>query len=458
MSLSRRQFVQSAAGGLLAGCSATPRRPNLVFLVSDQQHWQALGAVDRYFDTPNLDALAADGVLMQNAFCTTPQCSPSRSSLMTGFYPSSTGVMGNINAAGGDPLQQRTVVWALQQAGYTTGYFGKWHLGDEPEANAGWDEEDKRSRDPKTTRLGVEFLGRHANDEKPFALMLHWLDPHDIYHFQRDREPGAKATAPLSKSWREETFASKPTVQKQFMTEDQGTVIWEQDQPMWEWYRDFYRSKVKLYDDYVGAVLQAVKDNGLWENTAIIVTSDHGDMDTNHHLIYKGPFMYEHMVRIPGIFRVPEAFGGVNGRRVDDFDTVNVDITPTALDLAGLAVPDCHGRSLRPLLTGGDLRNREYVIGQYYSKQKWVNPIRMIRTRDFKFNRYILHGEELYDLRNDPEELVNLAGDSGYASRKKELAAELDRWVDEHDDPFHSQQSTDRLGQPLQPPPSANTV
>ena len=165
---------------------------------------------------------------------------------MTGCYPSRTGVMGNVGAAGGEPLKQRTIGWMLQQAGYTTGYFGKWHLGDEPEANAGWDEESKRSQDPDTTDKGVDFLRRHANDAEPFALFLHWLDPHDIYYFKRDKGADDSASAPLPESWHKETFEDKPPIHKQFMTGDQGTIIWEDSQPEWEWYRHFYRAKVKL--------------------------------------------------------------------------------------------------------------------------------------------------------------------------------------------------------------------
>ena len=132
------------------------------------------------------------------------------------------------------------------------------------------------------------------------------------------------------------------------MTGDQGTIIWEDSQPEWEWYRHFYRAKVKLYDDYAGKVIAALKENGLWDNTVIVSTSDHGDMDTHHRLVFKGPFMYEQMVRIPGIFRVPEAFGGANGRRVGDFHTLNVDIAPTLLDLAGVEGPPCDGALSSP--------------------------------------------------------------------------------------------------------------
>ncbi len=86
--------------------------------------------MDSFFDTPNLDALAKGSFLFENSFCVTPQCSPSRAALLTGFYPSKTGVMGNVGAAGGNPLARETIASELKSKGYRTGYFGKWHLGD----------------------------------------------------------------------------------------------------------------------------------------------------------------------------------------------------------------------------------------------------------------------------------------------------------------------------------------
>ena len=173
-------------------------------------------------------------------------------------------------------------------------------------------------------------------------------------------------------------------------------------------------------------------------------------MDTNHRLIFKGPFMYEHMVRVPLIIRVPKRYGGRAPRRVKDFDTVNVDLAPTMLDFAGLEPIRCDGFSLKPILTGAEGQTRrDFVVGEYYSKQRWVNPIRMLRTSAYKYTRYIRHGEELYDLENDPNELVNLAGDPKHAAARKELAAKLDAWIAAHKDPFESLRSTDRRGEPL---------
>jgi arylsulfatase A-like enzyme len=273
------------------------------------------------------------------------------------------------------------------------------------------------------------------------------LNPHDIYHFERHRMDPPNKNVDLPPSWERETLENKPSVQKQFMLQDQGKVIWGKDRKVWEKYRDCYRTKTALYDSNVGAILDELKRQGLWDNTIIMVTSDHGDMDTNHKLIYKGPFMYEHMVRIPLMIRVPERFGGKKPQRVTDMNVVNVDIAPTIRDLCGLSPVECDGISLKALLTGtGRQKQRQFVIGQYYSKQKWVNPIRMIRTRDFKLNRYIRHGEELYDLKNDPHELKNLVDDPKYADVKAGLSGKLDQWVRDNNDPFYSLETTTRSG------------
>lgn len=425
-------------------------KPNILLVFSDQQHWQATGCMDAFFDTPHLDALARESALFENSFCSTPQCSPSRSSLLTGFYPSQTGVMGNVGAAGGRALAQDTLASELKSAGYRTGYFGKWHLGDQAVATRGWDQRSFKVNDPLAESGAVAFLKGAAQSAEPFALFVSFNNPHDIYHFKRHKPDLAGQGIPLPPSWEHETFADKPCIHKQFMLEDQGTVIWGQERKVWEQYRDCYRAKTRLYDNNLGAILAELKRQGLWDNTIIIVTSDHGDMDARHRLIFKGPFMYEHMVRVPLIIRVPHQFGGIGARHHRHIDVVNVDIAPTIRAFCGLTHIECDGLSLRPILTDtGRQKTREYVIGQYYSKQRWINPIRMIRTPEFKFNRYIHHGEELYDLKNDPHELKNLAQDPKYADTRRDLSDTLDLWIKENEDPFYSLRATTRSGKPL---------
>ena len=413
-------------------------RKNILYLCSDQQHWQAMGFVDPFFDTPHQDALAAESMVFENAFCTTPQCSPSRSSMLTGFYPHTTEMMNNSNSSGGTDLKLPTIGSYLQDAGYSTALFGKWHLGNHAVGNAGWDEEVKKGPDPKTTERGLDFLERHARDEKPFALFLMYLDPHDIYKYKPGTSDVRTDDVTLPESWAKQDFDSVPKVQREFMEINQGEFIVNGDEETWKGYRDYYRQKVKLYDDHVGRILSKLKELGLWENTIVVNTSDHGDMDTFHRLVFKGPFMYEHMMRIPMTVRYP---GEKPGR--SDYNWVNVDTVPTLLELVGADAPKCHGQSAASIVTGhGKPPNRDAVIGQYYGKQSWVNPIRSIRSDGWKYNLYTDWGEELYDLNSDPEEIVNLADDPKHASRKKKLRRQLDRWIEDNDDPFYSFETT----------------
>jgi arylsulfatase A-like enzyme len=177
-------------------------RPNFVFVFSDQQHWQACGLEDPFFQTPNLDRFADEGVVFSQSFCTTPQCSPSRSSILTGLYPSKTGVLNNLGNPGGPPLRLPTVGAMLRSGGYHTAYFGKWHLGKDPAGTAGWDEDfgvtgKATTDDEAVTRRALEFLARRRADE-PFALFVSYNDPHGVYRFgMRDSQasPACKSSS-----------------------------------------------------------------------------------------------------------------------------------------------------------------------------------------------------------------------------------------------------------------------
>jgi arylsulfatase A-like enzyme len=195
-----------------------------------------------------------------------------------------------------------------------------------------------------------------------------------------------------------------------------------------------------------------------------VATSDHGDMDGHHKLIYKGPFMYDQMMRVPLIIKLPPAYQSSVGHTPipgkTDFPTVNVDLAPTLADFAGLPLTGPNaingdGISLKSLLTGEgagqvDIPGREFVVGQYYSKQKWVNPIRMICTDRYKYNIYCsgkeITGEELYDLKSDPDEIHNRAGEKQLELVRSELREKLEDWMKENNDPFYTQKPTDRMG------------
>lgn len=358
--------------------------------------------------------------------------------MLTGFYPHKTGMMNNNRATGGKDIELPTIGTHLQKAGYSTAYFGKWHLGNNPTANAGWDEESKKGTDRQTTERGLDYLQRHAGDDQPFALFLMYLDPHDIYHYRPGKSEVRTDDVRLPQSWKHQDFDNVPKVHREFMQHNQGEFIVDADEATWKGYRDFYRQKVKLYDDHVGRIINKLKELGLFENTIIVNTSDHGDMDSYHRLVFKGPFMYEQMMRIPLSIRVP----GV-AAKTTSYQWVNVDTVPTLLELAGATPYDCDGQSVVPVLTGrGRQPGRDYVIGQYFGKQTWVNPIRTIRTREWKYSLYTDWGEELYDLNNDPGEITNLANHPAHAATRQLLRKQLDKWMTDNKDPFYTFSTT----------------
>ncbi len=193
--MSRRSMIRRglAAGTAILGSQALGRegknattRPNILLIFSDQQHWQAMGCVDSFFDTPHLDALAKQACMFEHSFCTTPQCSPSRSSLLTGLYPSGTQVMGNTGAAGGKALGRETIGSKLQRGGYRTGYFGKWHLGNKAVATKGWDQSRLKISDPRSQADAVAFLKAAGKSPKPFALFVSFNDPHELRNLAAD--------------------------------------------------------------------------------------------------------------------------------------------------------------------------------------------------------------------------------------------------------------------------------
>lgn len=451
--LSRREFVKGAAGLIAAGLSRSGggtqgfvRRPDVLFIMTDQQRYPYMGAYGEVsVRTPAMDSIAASGVLFAHAFCSSPQCSASRSSIMTGLYPHATGVMGNIGAAGGNPLRRDipSLGNIFRKGGYWTAYFGKWHLGGDPR-DQGFEVFDECGGG--IGEAVADESARFLKDARgPFLIFSSFVNPHDIYGFVRlkkeiKRDRG-KIRVPANLR---DDLSKKPRPQLQYLVEDQGRAAAGLTEEGWIDYLNVYEHLVEKVDGEIGRVLEALRQRGLEKRTIIVFTSDHGDHGGGHGLPFKGPAMYEELVRIPLAISFPGRISPP--RRIDEL-VVNVDLLPTVCDLAGLSRPHgIQGRSLMPLLEGRKVPWRDYVIGEYYSKQKWVNPIRMVRTKRWKYTRYRKWGEELYDLRNDPGEVNNLVASEGHVAIKQELSDILDGWMKETGDPFESLDPTDRGG------------
>ena len=435
------------------------QRPDVVIVLTDQQRADAFGAAGATdVRTPTMDRLASEGVLFTRAFAATPQCSPSRAALMTGRYPHRTGVMGNTAegrgrgsdrpAAGMSPALDRslpTLARVLAAAGYETAYFGKWHLGGTP-GEYGFEVHDERVDDATLAPRVVAFLRTRAATKptRPLLLIVSWLNPHEIYSVL-SQTPSASAMANVRlPSNLIDDLRNKPFPQRHYLEEDQGRPFVAAGPDVWRRYRAFYNGLVETVDREIGTVLAALGRDG--DPPITIFSADHGDHGGGHGLPYKGPAMYEEVVRIPLVISWP---GKTRPARTDALASL-MDLLPTICDLTGVPVPNgVDGLSLRPILDQRAPSVRESLVVEYYGKQAWRVPIRMLRTPRWKYVRYISYGEEFYDLAADPGELRNLVREPSVAPELKRLARELDEWIRRTGDPFPTLSATDRAGTPI---------
>ena len=468
-----------------AGIAQTQaRRPNIVFIMSDDHAAHAIGAYgSRVNRTPNLDRLAKDGMLMTSVFSTNSICTPSRATILTGQYSHLNGVT-VFNRFDSSRL---TVAQLLQRAGYHTGMIGKWHLGSDPQGFDHWEILPGQGvyTDPVfytaasentytgryvtdvTTDLGIEFIRKRPRD-KPFFLMLHHKAPH------RPWEPNQLHRAAFNEKWIPEpptlwdTYATRTDAlheNEQRIANDltnrdlklpppgldsAGIASWLTTKPetvtttrggsavtltgealaRWKYqrYMQDYLATVQSVDDNVGRVLGYLDRNGLGRNTIVIYTSDQGFFLGDHGM-YDKRFMYEESLRMPFLVRWP---AGIRAGSRSDAMGLNVDFAPTFLDAAGARVPDeMQGRSLLPVLRGrapADWRTSMYY--RYYHDPGDHNTRAHygVRTRTHKLIFFWKKNQwELFDLVNDPMEMHNLYGQPGQDQVTATLKAELAR-------------------------------
>jgi arylsulfatase A-like enzyme len=455
--LTRAALRVAVALALAVACARAASRPDIVVLLTDQQRADALAAVGAAgLRTPALDRLAREGALFTRAFCATPQCSPSRAALLTGRYPHRTGVMGNVDEnASGQPAagmsaaldrSMATLGRIFAGAGYQTAYFGKWHLGGNP-GDYGFEAHDSgRPEDAGlVSRIRTFLRSRSGADRKPMLLMASWLNPHEIYGVARaERNTAEEARVALPESLADDLRA-KPFPQRHYLEEDQGKPFRNYTPEDWRRYAVFYNRLVEKVDQDLGEIVEEVRKTS--PGALVLISSDHGDLGGAHRLPFKGPAMYEELVRIPMILSWP---GKVPAGRCDALVS-NIDVFPTLCEAAEIKPPEgIDGRSILPVLAQKE-PGRDVVFGEYYGKQSWRVPIRMARTRTLKYVRYQHYGEELYDLIADPREMRNLAGAPEHKRTLERMSALLDRFIAWTEDPFPRLAPTDRAGRPIPP-------
>ena len=442
------------------------RRRQVIFIMTDTQRTDMLGCYDSPdMQTPSLDRLAAQGIRFDTAYTCQPVCGPARTALFTGLWPHSTGSWAN-SMPQGDNV--KTIGQRLRDHGLHTAYIGKWHLdgGDYfglGRCPDGWDpdywydmrnyleelspEDRLRSRSPEINRdpglteeftfahrcanRAIDFLAQHPEDD--FFLALSFDEPHHPYVCPKpysEMYQGCKFPT-SSNIW--DTLDGKPDHQRAWAGERLS-----QDKDALEITPADFLGCNSFVDAEIGRVIVAIDQYA--PGALVIYTSDHGDMLASHSIDNKGPAMYDEIARIPLIVRWPDRSpqGAVCSHPVS-----HIDLVPTIMDAVGLAVPkSLEGQSmletfLDPATAANDMIFMEF--GRYevaHDGFGGFQPIRAGFDGRFKLVINLLVTDELYDLEEDPEEMVNLIDSEAYAGIRDRLHDRILAWMDDTRDPF----------------------
>ncbi len=426
------------------------KKPNIIFIMTDQQSANMMSCSgNKYINTPAIDSLAAKGTTFQRAYCTNPVCLPSRFSLISGRYPSEVKVRDNIPQIKSVPdrVFEINPAQLLQKAGYESAYGGKVHLpaGMHPE-NMGFEMISRDERDILADAC-VEYIKRPHH--KPYFLFASFINPHDICYMairafaetEHERElidRGKIEIKTLDKALKipenlsEEEFFEKicPPLPPNFepqQDEPEAVQMIREQRPFkkkahekwtekdWRMHRWAYCQLTEMVDSQIAKLLKAVRDSGQEENTVIIFTSDHGDMDSARRMEHKTT-LYEEPAKIPLIISYPGVTPAA-GINKTNLISNGLDLIPTLCDYAGANIPDdLQGLSLRTLAEG---KNMEQWRENLLVESEFGN---MILTENYKYALYYQgkNREQLYDLVNDPYENRNCANDPD----KKEILLE----------------------------------
>lgn len=425
-------------------------QPNILFIFTDQQNARMMScAGNRYLHTPAMDSLAAQGVRFERTYCTNPVCTPSRFSLMTGRMPSEIGLRNNdhrhIDAIPEHILGQG-LGWLLRRAGYETAYGGKVHLPKMTPADLGFEIISDDERDGLADAC-AHFIAQER--DRPFFLVASFINPHDICYMairdfaETEHERRLLQTSPAEiaaldaalgrpADVSEDAFFADhcPPLPDNFEIQiDEPEAIGhmqarspfkrkareQYDERRWRLHRWAYCRLTEMVDRQIGRVLSTLRASGQAENTLVVFTSDHGDMDAAHRMEHKTAF-YDEATRVPLIIAWP----GVTPAGVVDAHLVSNgrDLLPTLCDFGGAELPgDVAGLSLRPLAEGATPASWRTALPVESEMG------RMIVTERYKYMLHDegLHREQLIDLVADPGETRNAAADPAQRDRLRAL-------------------------------------
>lgn len=407
---------------LISGASllAQEKRPNILYIFTDQQNAMAMSCSgNNDLKTPAMDRLAREGVRFTNAYCAFPLCTPSRSAMMTGVVPGASGNL--INGTNiKEPYLSTTIGRLLENNGYDCAYGGKWHIPelDIPEEKYGF----RRIHEHSDTGL-AEACSRFLKEQrdKPFFLVASFDNPHNICEYARDQnltyvpveEPHIADCPNLPANFAIAPFDAQ-VIRDEQRSNTKVYPVLNYSLEDWRRYRNAYYRLTEAVDKEIGTILTALDKTGLWENTIVIFSSDHGDGNAAHHWNQKSA-LYEETTNVPFIVRMPQQ--KARGIIKDQLLNNGIDLYATICDFAGVATPKyCHGCSLKNILEEKDQSFNQYVVIETLfdggeGTKGWV-----VRTKDYKYVMYDRgrYREQLFDMNNDRGEMVNLALERKY--------------------------------------------
>lgn len=458
---------------------------NVILVLVDDMRYDMLQYAGGLAKTPNLDMLQRESVNFSNACTTNGISSPSRAALFTGRLGHRTGLEDNLhlwhcrNAT--LPKEYTTLYEWASDKGYNVGYFGKWHVGyitpdvrgvDEyvgspgeiqihKPANPNFNHIDKyydtsvyqdlpdspskpdyygtlklsydKSEPKRQVRLGIDFLKRTQEDARPFFLTVSFHSPHPPY---RVSEPWDKMY-----DYRDIQLPNTINEYKEGL-EFQHDVLWpwmdlgHMTENDWKKTIAYSMGMVTMLDKAIGELFSAIKALGLWDDSLIVFASDQGSMLAEHGLYDKGPYAYDGLMRIPMLVKAP----GVS-HHVVKHQVSLIDLNQTMVEYMGLqpSQPNLDSRSLLPLVYQGDsawdaIPDEAFYTYEFYNGH-WFGT-RTIRTPEFKYTFNPCGSDELYNLKKDPDEAINLISDHSYKQvlndLRKRLLLHLEQCADKH--------------------------
>ena len=485
--MTRRDFLKATAFASSAmarpagafAASTSESRPNILYLMTDQHRADCLGcAGNKTIKTPNLDSIAADGVLFPIAYTSTPSCTPARSALLTGLSPWHHGMLGYGRVAGQYPFE---LPQAIRDAGYYLFGIGKMHwypqkklrgyhalLVDEsgraetpgfvsdyrlwfkerapdlnPDATGiGWNEyrakayalPERLHPTTWTADRAVEFIEKYDRVE-PFLLKVSFARPHSPYDPPqrfRDMYKVDDMPAPVVGDWAARYAPHDEPPNPSLWHGDLGVRQAKES-------RRAYYASVTFIDEQIGRILATLKKRGLYDNTLILFFADHGDMLGDHHL-WRKTYAYESSANIPMILRWPKSMGMDRQRgRTLPQPTELRDVLPTFLDAAGAPISgNLDGRSLLELVRGNAKSWRPWIDLEHsmcYDQDHWT----ALTDGRFKYIYFAYDGrEQLFDLGKDPGELHNLANEPTCEPGLKEWRERMVKHLSERGEEFVS--------------------